>query len=140
MSSKAQSRFTPLSFGLRFLFALTLIVLTFNPTGYSYVHWLQAGELGPEHLLGGILLIIGWAMFVRATLRSLGPIGLILGAVFFGAVIWVLFDFEILTSDTMTALTWISIVCLAGLLAVGMSWSHIRRRASGQYDVDDVNA
>jgi hypothetical protein len=55
-------------------------------------------------------------------------------------VIWVLFDFGVLTTDSMTALTWISIFCLAGLLSVGMSWSHIRRRLSGQYDVDDVNA
>jgi hypothetical protein len=138
--AKPQSKFSALSFGLRFLFALTLILLTYNPTGYSYIHWLQQGELGPEHLLGGIVLIIGWAMFVRAALRSLGPIGLILGAVFFGAIIWVLFDFGLLTTDSMTAITWISIFCLAGLLAVGMSWSHIRRRASGQYDVDHVNA
>lgn len=140
MPSKPPSRFTPVSYGLRFLFALALIVLTFNPSGYSYVHWLQAGELGPEHLLGGIVLIIGWAMFIRATFRALGPVGLVFGAVFFGAVIWVLFDFGVLTTDSMTALTWISIFCLAGLLSVGMSWSHIRRRLSGQYDVDDVNA
>jgi hypothetical protein len=140
MPSKSQSRFTPLSIFLRFLFALSLVLLTYNPTGYSYIHWLQAGELGPEHLLGGIVLIIGWGMFARATLRSLGPVGLFLGAVFFGAVIWVLFDFGVLTTDSMTALTWISIFCLAGLLAVGMSWSHIRRRMSGQVDVDEIDS
>jgi hypothetical protein len=73
-------------------------------------------------------------------LRSLGPVGLILSAVFFGAVIWVLFDFSVLMTDSMTALTWISIFCLAGLLAVGMSWSHIRRRMSGQVDVDEIDS
>lgn len=140
MPSKPQSKFSALSFGLRYLFALALVLLTYNPTEYSYVHWLRAGELGPEHLLGGIVLIVGWAMFARATMRSLGPVGVILGAVFFGAVIWVLFDFDVLTTDSMMAITWISIFCLAGLLAVGMSWSHIRRRLSGQYDVDDVDA
>jgi len=28
----------------------------------------------------------------------------------------------------------------ACVLAVGMSWSHIRRRVSGQFDTDDVDA
>jgi hypothetical protein len=28
---------------------------------------------------------------------------------------------------------------LAAIMATGMSWSHIRRRMSGQLDVDDVD-
>jgi len=30
-------------------------------------------------------------------------------------------------------------VCLSILLAVGMSWSFIWRRMTGQYEVDEVN-
>jgi hypothetical protein len=56
--AKPQSKFSALSFGLRFLFALTLILLTYNPTGFSYIHWLQQGELGPEHLLGGVVPVV----------------------------------------------------------------------------------
>jgi hypothetical protein len=29
-------------------------------------------------------------------------------------------------------------VVLSGILAIGVSWSHIRRRITGQVDVDDV--
>jgi hypothetical protein len=35
-------------------------------------------------------------------------------------------------------MAWVSMVCLALLLAIGMSWSHVRRRMTGQVDVDDV--
>jgi hypothetical protein len=27
---------------------------------------------------------------------------------------------------------------LAGVLAIGMSWSHVRRKLSGQYDTDEI--
>ena len=139
MSSKPQPKFSPQSFGLRMAFATTLVLLTYNPSGYSFFHWIKAGDLGPEHLLGAVLLVIGWAMFIRATLRSLGKVGVILGAVFFGALIWVLVDFGLMDADSFVAIKWISLICLSGLLAVGMSWSHIRRRMAGQYDVDDVD-
>jgi hypothetical protein len=38
----------------------------------------------------------------------------------------------------VSTLTWIVLVGLSLLLAVGMSWSHIRRRLTGQVDVDEV--
>jgi hypothetical protein len=34
-------------------------------------------------------------------------------------------------------LTWVILLCLALLLAVGLSWSHVWRRLTGQYEVDD---
>jgi hypothetical protein len=142
MSTKPPARFTPLSFGLRWLFAACLVLFTYNPTTYSFLHWVQssmeASELGPEHAFVGIVLFIGWAVFVRATLRSLGAFGLLLSAAFFAALIWLLDDVGILKADSVSAIAWISLICLSGLLAIGMSWSHIRRRLSGQYDTDDI--
>jgi len=142
MNTKSQVKFTPLSFLLRWLFAACLVLLTYNPSTYSFYHWVRssasASELGPEHALVGVILFIGWAMFIRATLRSLGAVGLLLGAAFFAALIWLLDDIGILQADSVSAITWIALICLSGLLAIGMSWSHIRRRLSGQYDVDDI--
>ena len=139
MTTKPQPKFSPMSYGIRFLFAACLVLLTYNPSGYSFYHWIKAGDLGPEHLLGGVLLLIGWAMFIRATLASLGTVGVILGAVFIGALIWVLVDFGLRDADSFTAIKWIALICMAGLLAIGMSWSHIRRRLSGQVDVSDID-
>ncbi len=135
-------QFTGGSVAWRFLLALALVLSTFNPTGYSYFHWfrdaLAGGTAGPQHYFAGVVLIIGWVMFVRATLRSLGGVGVLLGAAFFGTLIWLLTAYDVVPADSSEAITWIALVCMAGLLAAGMSWSHIRRRLSGQYDVDDV--
>lgn len=131
------------SFVLRFVIALALVLLTYNPTGYSYFHWfkdaLAAATAGPEHYFVGVVLIIGWVMFVRATILSLGGFGILLGAAFLGTLLWLLTEYDIVPAQSATAIVWITLVCIAGLLAIGMSWSHFRRRMSGQVDVDDVH-
>jgi uncharacterized membrane protein len=86
----------------------------------------------------GIVLLAGWVVFLRATFQSLGVLGLLLGAAFFAALVWLLVDFGLLATDSVSTMAWVTIVCLALLLAVGMSWSHVRRRMTGQVDVDDV--
>jgi hypothetical protein len=43
-----------------------------------------------------------------------------------------------LSLDNPTTLSWVSLILLSVLLAIGVSWSHVRRRITGQVDVDDV--
>jgi len=128
-------------FLLRFMFALLLVLLTYNPSGYSYSHWLQNSfsNFGPLLAIAGISLIIGWVIYIRATLRSLGLIGLILAALFFSTILWLLIDWGWLGFNNVTAMNWVILVLISALLAVGISWSHIRRRWSGQIDADDVD-
>ena len=128
-------------FLLRFLFALLLVLLTYNPSGYSYAHWLEKSfsEFGPLLAISGITLIIGWGIYVRATLRSLGLVGLILAGLFFAAIIWLFIDWGWLSLDNVNAVSWVILVLLSAVLAVGISWSHIRRKISGQVDADDVD-
>ena len=128
-------------FLLRFMFALLLVMLTYNPSGYSYSHWLQNSfsDFGPLLGIAGISLIIGWVIYMRATLRSLGLIGLILAGLFFAAIIWLLIDWGWLGLNNVTAMSWVILVLISAVLAVGISWSHIRRKISGQVDADDVD-
>ena len=128
-------------FLLRFMFALLLVMLTYNPSGYSYSHWLQNSfsDFGPLLGIAGISLIIGWVIYLRATLRSLGLIGLILAGLFFAAIIWLLIDWGWLGLNNVTAMSWVILVLISAVLAVGISWSHIRRKISGQVDADDVD-
>ena len=128
-------------FLLRFLFALLLVMLTYNPSGYSYSQWLQNdfSNFGPLLGLAGITLIIGWVVYLRATLRSLGFVGLTLAVLFFAAIIWLLVDWGWLGLNNVTAMSWVILVLLSAVLAVGISWSHIRRKWTGQIDSDDVD-
>ncbi|MDH5369665.1 MAG: DUF6524 family protein [Gammaproteobacteria bacterium] len=128
-------------FLLRFLFALLLVLLTYNPSGYSYSHWLQNNfsNFGPLLAIAGISLIIGWVVYLRATLRSLGLIGLILAVLFFSIILWLFIDWGWLALNNVTAMSWVILILISAVLAVGISWSHIRRKISGQVDADDVD-
>jgi len=127
-------------FFMRLLAAAVLVFSTYNPSGKSYYHWVTDNppNFNPMMALAGIVLIIGWTIFLRATGRSLGAFGLILAAAFFGTLLWILIDWDIVPTDSVKAITYIALVILSGILAIGISWSHIRRRMTGQVDVDEI--
>lgn len=128
-------------FGLRTLFALLLVFASFNPSGYSYFHWLKDifPAINPYIALCGLVLLIGWAIYIRATLRSLGPIGIALASLLLGCIVWVFIDLGWFNWKNMNITAWVGLVIVSVILALGMSWSHIRRRMSGQVDTDDVD-
>ncbi len=134
-------KFSLSGFGLRFLFSAILLFTTYNPEGYSYFHWVK--EVFPsvsiEQAFVGVVLIIGYVIYLRATLRSLGVIGLALAFAFFGLLVGMLFKWGWISLDGQKMLSYVVEILLAVILAVGMSWSHIRRRLSGQADMDDVD-
>jgi NADH:ubiquinone oxidoreductase subunit K len=82
------------------------------------------------------VLLIGWVLFLHATLESLGLFGIILAAAFFGTLTWVFFDQGWMSAGN-DIVTYVSLVVLAAILTVGMAWSHIWRRLSGQVEIDE---
>ncbi len=136
----ADGRFSWQGFAYRFVAALVLVFATYNPEGYSFFHWVMAnpGRITPELVLAAIALLIGWTVFIRASLRSLGLLGLVLAGGFFGTLVWALLDWGLVPAGSATAVSYLVEVALCAVLATGMSWSHVRRRLSGQADVDDV--
>ena len=137
----AISAFSFNNFLIRFLASLALIFATFNPSGYSWYHWFMGQEekFTPVIVISGLLLVIGWVIYLKATFTSLGGLGSLLGAAFFGALLWALIFYDILSLENTTLLTWVVLAMLAAFLAIGISWSHIRRRMTGQIDVDEVD-
>jgi len=129
------------SFVGRWVFALALVLGTYNPTDYSYVSWItsEGAVFGPVLALVGVALLICWIIYLRATFMSMGWLGTILGAAFFGCIIWLLVDIGWLSLESSSALAWVALVLLSLILAVGISWSHVRRRLTGQVDVDDTD-
>jgi hypothetical protein len=127
---------------LRFGFALALVLLTFNPTGLSYAHWFAKHfpQITPLIVLAGLVLLGGWIVFVRATMRSLGAGGVVLALLVAAALIWLFVSWGWIELANAGALTWVTLVVTAIVLAIGMSWSHIRRRLSGQADVDEIES
>lgn len=147
----ARRRATP--FGLsnflwRWAIALLLVMATFNPW-FSYTQWV-IGAVGGEsggvtvalQVLVGLALLIGYIVYIRATLRSIGPIGAVLVIVLLLAIIWLLAELGLFQGQIRQGEFWIwaGLIVTATVLAVGISWSHIRRRITGQYDMDDIDS
>ena len=128
------------SFIVRFIFAVVVVFSTYNPEGVSYYHWIE--ETFPSITLGkalvGVILIIGWVILIRATLGSLGAIGIMLAITFFGLLIWLIVDVIGLDTQSFRVVSYIVQIMIASVLSIGVSWSHIRRRISGQVDTDEV--
>jgi Family of unknown function (DUF6524) len=78
-------------------------------------------------------------VFLRATMRSLGVGGVLLALAFFAVLVWVVVYYGWLSMQNTRAVIWIALVVIAAILSMGLSWSHIRRRLSGQADVDQVD-
>ena len=118
----------------RFALALLVCGATYNPTRSSYYAWAKSTgwQWRPLIVFVGVVLLIGWVICLRATLRSMGGLGLLLANAFFAALFWLIADWGWLPIESVAAISWIGLVTVAGILAVGMSWSRLRpRRDSG---------
>lgn len=140
------TRFSWSGYFIRLLFAICLVFATYNPTGYSLFHWIQTqatSDASTEKwallVLCGIVVLIGWVIFVRATFRSLGAFGTVLAVGFFAALIWVVLTLIPIPKDNRDVIVYLIQFGLAGVLSAGLSWSHVRRRLSGQFDVDETD-
>jgi len=129
-----------MGFLLRWVFAFLLLAATFNPTQFNYVQWLRSyGSMNLSiAVLAGLVLLVGYIIYLRATLRSIGGFGMILVLALVGAGLWVLYDLGILRLQDPSMNVWLGLAALSFVLAVGLSWSIVRRALSGQADVDDV--
>jgi len=125
----------------RLIFSVALVLLTFNPTGHSYYHWLADGfpSVQPLEVIAGIALLGAWIFFVRSTMAAMGTLGVVLLLALFGAIVWWVVSQGWLDVSNRSAMAWVVLLILGLVLGIGMSWSHIRREVSGQSAVDRVD-
>lgn len=128
-------------FAMRIGFAMLLVLLIFNPSGWSYYHWVSNGweENVPLKVLAGIALLICVLICGRATYRSIKIIGVILVAALLAAIVWVAYDAGMLDVEDPGVMQWVILLAIGFILGVGLSWSIVRKMLSGQLDVDDAD-
>ena len=91
----------------------------------------------PLIVLSGLVLVVAYIVYLTATLRSIGLFGMILVLAIVAAIVWVLYDRGFINLANPTLNTWIALFSLSLVLAIGMYWSILWRRISGQLEVDD---
>jgi hypothetical protein len=122
----------------RVAFAVALVLLTWNPSGWSYVDWALRDRSAFDAVKAffGVLLFGGWVFCVRSAWVSLGAVGLVLVGALLATVIWMLVQFGVVEPGSTKALLWIVLVAVGVVLGVGLSWSKVRQRATGQVEAD----
>ncbi|MEM9970057.1 MAG: DUF6524 family protein [Pseudomonadota bacterium] len=128
-----------MGFLIRWVAAFVLLALTFNPTSFNYVRWAQSAwdTSVPMIVLAGLLLLVAYVLFLTAVLRGIGFVGVALILAVFAAFLWVLVDFGWIDLQNPSVVTWVGLVMMATVLALGMYWGILWRRMSGQLEVDD---
>ncbi|HMS93932.1 MAG TPA: DUF6524 family protein [Tabrizicola sp.] len=126
---------------LRWLGAFLLLSAIYNPSRWNFVAWARAawGEQTPLIVFTGLVLAVIAMVYLVSTMRSIGILGAIVIAAIFAAGLWVLTDWGLLGLSNSALNTWLGILALSLILGVGMSWSILRQRLSGQQTTDEVD-
>lgn len=122
----------------RIVFAVALVLLTWNPTHFSYVEWALRDRAAFDAVKAfvGLLLLGGWMFCIRSAWVSLGAVGLSLVAALLGTLIWMLVQFGVVEPGATKTLVWLALVAGGVALGVGVSWSKVRQAATGQVEAD----
>ncbi len=130
--------------------ALVLVYATYNPERFSFFHWIfqpKPGEGGLSGLLhgftplkafAGLGLVAIWVVFLQATRRSLGAGGALLVVALFACTIWAMIYYGVIAPTSSRGIAHLVLIAVGLVLAIGLSWSHITQRLSGQTDTDNV--
>jgi hypothetical protein len=126
---------------LRWLGAFLLLAAIFNPTQWNYVTWARMAwsDQTPLIVFTGLILAVFAMVYLVATMRSIGILGALVIAAIFAAGLWVLTDWGLLGLSNSSLNVWLTILALSLILGIGMSWSILRQRLSGQQTTDEVD-
>jgi hypothetical protein len=146
----ASEGFSWAGFLVRLAASLLLVFATYNPEGISFFHWVlepRTGETGlqaylhgftPLKAFAGLALVAAWVVCVQATRRSLGMGGALLVLGLFGCTIWAMIYYGVMSPTSSKAIAHLVLIALALVLAIGLSWSKVSQKLTGQVDTDNV--
>ena len=128
-----------MGFIMRWIVAFALLAATYNPTEMDFLRWGIAQFDSQQVLVGGagLVLLAGYVIFLRATLRSIGLYGFALGLAAIGTIIWLLADQGVISLQDHAVNTWLALVALSLMLAIGQSWDHVRDRLAEPDQTDE---
>lgn len=134
------SRFDYRSIIARVLFSGFLVFATYNPSGYSYFHWLSEWSLQQWEMkiLVGVLLsgtLIFLMQKVLATLRVSWSLYIVITAI---ATSLVLAQAELIDLSRWETWTNIALTTAVALLTAGLSIAHISHRLAGIQHTDEI--
>ena len=129
----ASRTITPKGFLYRWLAAVVLVAGTYNPWTPNMLSW-GFSDAGPWSLriFAGLLFLIGYVIYLRATFESIGWPGVLVVLCLFGSVGWILLDAAPWIATSSVFLGLFSIITLSSIMTIGLSWSFVRNFLTNQ--------
>ncbi|NKC32286.1 DUF6524 family protein [Falsiroseomonas selenitidurans] len=123
----------------RGLFSLFIVFALYNPSGYSYLHWLvDSFEWFWAKLAVGAALAAVLMMLWRTTRGVLKLQGMLLVALFsLGAGVTLAHLSGMSLTDPEAMLIW-ALLTLAAIFTAGLSYSHLDHRLGGISHTDEI--
>lgn len=123
---------TTVGFFVRVLACFALVFASWNPSGYSFAAWVQSDAALAAKVLAGATLLTLHILFFRIAWLSLGPLGLAAALAVGGSAILALSELDLVDLRSGQARDYLGLAVLSGVLAVGLGWSSMKRRVTGQ--------
>lgn len=119
---------------VRTLTCFLLVFATWNPTGYSFVSWAlhDPAATAAEIAAAGALLLALHVLFVRMAWVALGADGIVASLAIILAGLLTLHELGVLDLWRSDVRTYLLLGSFALVLAIGMTWSLLKRRVVGQ--------
>jgi hypothetical protein len=119
--------------GIRAGAAFLLVFLTFNPTGFSYFHKASAATWSPRPwgvVLIGLLLVAAWAFLGVTAKRVLGPWGVGITVLIFGAIVGFLYQRGWISTSAKAG-AWISMIVIWAFFTIALTFNFFKRTLTG---------
>ena len=116
-------------FAWRIAFALALVLATFNPSGFSYFHWVSGTfpSFTPAQVVLGIALLILWIFLWRSMMQAVGKTRFPADGGVHGRARLALRILGLARPGQCDDHDWVVLVALGLILGVGMSWAIVRQ-------------
>ena len=121
----------------RWLLMVFLVFITYNPSGYSYWHWVT-GPITTQvsfEVAVGVVLFVVFVAIGRMVYCALHVPGLILATALYASGAWVLAEYRFIVLSQPGTRYLVIMIGVAVVLGIGLVWSHIHRRFTGVRDV-----
>lgn len=134
---KRHSRFGFSDILLRFFALFCLMLISYNPYGFSIVAWIQS-DLSPFSIGCSLIVIAIWGVVLWMAYLGIGKLGGLLVMGILLVLLWMASSAGVTVFESFEGAVFTIEIFVSMLLAIGLSWAHLRRRISGQFSTDDL--
>ena len=114
----------------RWLLSLVTVFAIYNVRGHSLYHvWFTENSFQLSlKVLSTMLILLALIIIVRATLRAINIVGLVVLTAIVATVVWVLSDYDFVTVTGEALTIYFAQIVLATALGLGMTLGHVEDR------------